>query len=163
MAGQRNWGGHNDYRWAAEGSVLLGATGEPVNLVGDVAINGAPVLSTNVIVTGDLSAASVDRYLFTADRAYHVETLSEVHVVAGTDTGAVTLTVTKCTGTQAPSAGAIVTATAFNLKSTAATVVNKTGAGTAATLAAGDRLGFDFTGVLTGLAGGVVTIALKPV
>lgn len=108
-------------------------------------------------------AATVDDNIFIADRAYRVRSIAEVHAVAGTDAGAVTLQLRKCTGTQAPSAGVVLTTATFDLKSTANTVVTATLTGTTANLmlAAGDRLAADVTGVLTSLAGGVVTIVLE--
>jgi hypothetical protein len=117
----------------------------------------------NVPISRSVEAASVDAYVFVADRAYRVVSVAEIHAVAGSDGGAVTLFVNKCTGTQAPSAGSPVTALSFNLKSTAATAVSQNGAGSAASLAAGDKLAFDFTGTLTALAGGCVTIILRPI
>lgn len=107
---------------------------------------------------------AVDQNVFVADKAYTVTAVQEVHSTAGTDAGTVTAALMKCTGTQAASAGVAVTTAPFNLKSTANTVVTATLTATAAnkTLAAGDRLSLDFTGVQTALTGAVVTITLSP-
>jgi hypothetical protein len=120
-------------------------------------------LADRFILDYQFGASSVDDNIFIADRAYRVLSIAEVHAVAGNDAGAVTLQLRKCTGTQAPSAGAALTTATFNLKSTANTVVTATLTATTAdlALAAGDRLAADFTGTLTALAGGVVTIVLE--
>lgn len=108
-----------------------------------------------------------DGAVFVADRAYKVVQVDEVHAVAGSDAGAVTLDVKKQTGTQAPSAGVSALSSTFDLKATANTVVSKTVAsGLTATeadrtLAAGNRLSLDFTGVLTAVAGLCVTLKLQ--
>lgn len=116
------------------------------------------------------NASMVDSNCFYADKPWEVIGVEEVHATAGTDVGAVTLDVKKCTGTQAPSAGATVLGTTFDMKGTINTVVKKTlGNGglttTAASrfLAAGDRLALDFTGTVTALAGVQVMITLRPV
>jgi hypothetical protein len=114
-----------------------------------------------------LVAASVDQVAFIADGPYEVIAAREVHETAGTDGSAVTLDIKKVTGTTAGASGTTVLASTFDLKSTAKTVVTKNGAsGLTATLAdrrlaAGDRLYLDFTGTLTALVGGMVTIYLK--
>lgn len=114
-----------------------------------------------------LVAASVDQVAFIADGPYEVIAAREVHETAGTDGSAVTLDIKKVTGTTAGASGTTVLASTFDLKSTAKTVVTKNGtSGLTATLAdrklaAGDRLYLDFTGVLTALVGGMVTIYLK--
>lgn len=96
---------------------------------------------------------------------------AEVHTVLGTDGGAVTLTIEKLTGTQAPGAGANMLQTStFNLKATINTVqrvaVSSLTAVTVAQRAAmdlspGDRIGLTFTGTLTSLAGVGVTVIFK--
>jgi hypothetical protein len=122
-----------------------------------------------VVVRHVIAAASVDDWLFVADRAYTVVSIKEVHSVAGNDGGAVTLDLRKVTAVAAPGAAAGATvkellATALDLKSTANTTVTGTLSATAAdlSLAAGDKIGANFVGTLTTLAGGVVVIELKP-
>jgi hypothetical protein len=121
----------------------------------------------NVVLNVPLQTATdaTDQNAFIADRAYQVVSVSEVHSVAGTDAGAVTLAVNKCTGTQAASAGANILTSTLNLKNTANTVASGTLSATAANsvLAAGNRIAFDITGTTTGLVGAVVTIVLRPV
>lgn len=114
------------------------------------------------------NAGLADQAFFVATRHVEVVEVSEVHAVAGNDAGAVNLQVTKDTGVQAPGAGVdLLTNTAnagFNMKGTANTPQVGTLTATLANrrLAPGDRLAVDFNGVLTTLAGVVVTVALKP-
>lgn len=108
-----------------------------------------------------------DEAFFVADRAYEVVSITEVHSVAGNDAGAVNVQVTKDDATDAPGAGDNLltnnTNAGFNLKGTANTPQIGTLVATLATrrLAVGDRLSVDFAGVLTTLAGVVVTVMLK--
>lgn len=114
------------------------------------------------------NASLADQAFFIADRAYNVVRIDEVHSVAGNDAGAVNLQVTKDTGTAAPGAGTDLLTNnsnaGFDLKGTANTVQNGTLTTTAGalTLAAGNRLAVDFAGILTTLAGVVVTVWLEP-
>jgi hypothetical protein len=107
-----------------------------------------------------------DLFFFLASRPCKVTGIRAVHDTAGTDAGAVTLQVKKHTGTQAPGTGTNLltnnTNAGFDLKGAANTP--QTGTLVAASnlsLAAGDRLGLDFTGVLTALAGLVVEVELE--
>lgn len=115
------------------------------------------------------NASLADQAFFIADRAYRVKAINEVHSVAGNDAGAVSLQVTKDTGTDAPGAGTNLLTNnsnaGFDMKGTANTVQNGSLSATAAdlALAAGDRLAVDFAGVLTTLAGVVVTVWLEPI
>ena len=113
-----------------------------------------------VYVTRYIDANSVDQNVFIADLPYYVETIREVHSVAGGSSAAVV--VKKCTGTTAVASGTALHSTAVDLTATAETVASVTI--TAATadrkLAAGDRLSLDFSGTLTGLIG-VVEIGLR--
>ena len=120
----------------------------------------------DVVVTFNygINAEAVDTNIFIAGTSYEVVKVQAVPTVAGTDVGAVTADVMKCTGTQAPSAGATVCASAdgINLKGTINTVQDKSLAATVANrkLAAGDRLAVNFTGVLTA-AVGLIQVNLK--
>lgn len=97
------------------------------------------------------------------DDYYEVVEAREAHSVLGTDAGAVTLTVEKLTGTQAPAGGVNTLTTTFNMKSTINTVVKLSRSTTLANirLSPGDRLGFTFAGVLTALVGVGVEVVLK--
>lgn len=118
----------------------------------------------DICIPDNLSLA--DGAFMIADRAYRVIQVDEIHAVAGSDVGAVSLDIKKQTGTQAPSAGVSVLAVTFDLKGTANTRVSKSGADLTATaadkdLAAGNRLSLDFTGTLTAVAGLCVTVKLQ--
>lgn len=151
---------------AAAGDVYVNTNGELAVHSGTAYV---PVARKVVAVSLPLNADAVDAAVFIADRAYVVEDISYIHAVAGTDAGAVNLQVKKCTGTQAPDAGTNLltnnTNAGFNCKATANTVQSGTLTGTTATktMASGNRLSLDFTGVTTDLAGVVVTILLRPV
>lgn len=115
----------------------------------------------------ELLAASVDKWAFIASRAVQVVSISEVHSVVGGGSAAVRPR--KVTDTSAPGAAASstvkeLTQAAFDLTATVNTVVNGTLSATASdlTLAAGDKIGLDFSGTLTGLVG-ELTIGLRPV
>ncbi len=132
-----------------------------------VVVNGSP-LPQRVMLRKEFNANSVDDWVFIADRAYTVVSIKEVHSVAGNDASAVTLDVRKVTDASAPGASAGSTvkellASALNLKSTANTVVTGTLTSTTADLdlAAGDKIGLNFIGTLTTLAGGLLVIELK--
>lgn len=111
-------------------------------------------------------AGLADACMFIANYPCKVVAIREVHSTAGSDAGAVNIQVTKDTGTTAPGAGTdLLTDNAgagFNAKGTANTVQNGTLVAEATrTLAVGDRLGVDFAGTLTALAGVVITVSIQ--
>jgi len=110
---------------------------------------------------GDL----VDEVFFVADRGFVIEAVREIHSVAGSDAGAVSVGITKDTGTDAPAAGVAVLTTGLSLKATANTVQSGVLTATPADLGlvAGDRLSVSYTGVLTGVAGVCVVITMRAV
>ena len=89
--------------------------------------------------------------------------IREVHSALGTDGGAVTLSVSKDTGTAAPGAGTGLLTATFDLKAAINTVQVGSLSATEADLilAAGDRLSVVYGGTLTAVAGVVVTFALE--
>lgn len=125
----------------------------------------APVV---ISIVQPVNAGNIDQDVFIADRPYDVIAVRETHGVAGSDGGAVTLDVVKATGTTAIASGTTVLSSTFNMKSTANTPVTKTRSNggvvstPVATLAEGDRLGFNYTGTITALAGVAVSIVLRP-
>lgn len=134
--------------------------------LGGLTVNGTTV-TTDVSYIEAVNANIATSTIFIAERPYQVLQVSEVHDAAGTDVGAVTIDVTKDTGTTAMGGGTSVLAATFNAKSTARTVVTKSGSTLAASnatlrLAAGDRLAVKFTGALTTLAGECLTVYLQP-
>jgi hypothetical protein len=106
-----------------------------------------------------------DRAFFIAERGFIVEAVREVHAVAGSDGGTVTVGIMKCTGTEAPASGTNILSSDLSVKTTANTVQSGSLTATAADrkLAAGDRLSVNFTGTTTGLAGICVTVTLRAV
>ncbi len=100
---------------------------------------------------------------FTARWPMEVLFVSEIHGVAGTNGGAVTLDIEKLTGTTAKGSGTSILASTFNLKSTANTVVSKEGVNLSAarTLVQGDRLALKSSGTLTTLSDLQVTLYCK--
>jgi hypothetical protein len=100
---------------------------------------------------------------FIANRPIEIMKIKEVHTVAGNDAGAVTLQIEKLTGTTALDSGSTILTTAFNLKSTANTVVSYEGQGltTSRQLVENDRLALKDAGTLTNLEGVCVTIYYK--
>ena len=111
------------------------------------------------------AAATATNYgkIFTALRAYDIIEVSEVHAVAGSDGGAVTLNLERLQGTEALGAGDEILATAFSLKSTANTVLTKKTTDLQnRKLSIGDRIALKDGGVLTAVDDVQVTILLKP-
>lgn len=111
--------------------------------------------------------------LFTADDAYKIISISEVHENAATSADGVSLMVSKLTGTTAPTAatlhlltdlaynGSAATYSGFNLKAAINTVQNGTMTTTAsAYMAAGDRLVYGFNGTLS-TTGVCLTVVLQ--
>ena len=122
-----------------------------------------------VLVKASFTAASVDDWIFIADRAYTVVSVKEIHSVVGSTSAAVAIRKVTAAGTAAPGAAAGATVkelltAAFDL--TATVNVSQSATLTATTadrdLAVGDKIGSDLSGTLTGLAGCVVVIELKP-
>jgi len=100
---------------------------------------------------------------FIARHPCEVMWVAESHTVKGTDAGAVTLNIEKLTGTQAPGAGVEILGTAFDMKGTIDTVVQKEGKDLTVNrqLKNGERLCVKFTGTKTALAGVCLTVYLK--
>jgi hypothetical protein len=105
-----------------------------------------------------------DQCFFIADQAYEVSAALEIHSVAGSDGGAVTVDVVKDSSGTAPTGGVSVLASTFDLKATANTyqVLSSSSTPSVIALAAGDRLSVNFTGVLTSVAGLVIEVILNP-
>lgn len=124
-----------------------------------------PILELTVIFNGVIATQLVDQVLWTCPtgQSWQLIAVTEVHAVAGSDGGAVTLQVTKDVSTDAPGAGTDLLSTALNLKSTANTPVDGALVTTTATVtfAAGNRLSIDFAGTLTALQGVNLVAILK--
>lgn len=117
-----------------------------------------------VVKSVNANASLVTECVFICDRAYNLGAVSESHSTAGSDASAVSIQITKDTGTTAPGGGTAIltnnTNAGFNAKGTANTVQTGTFAATA--FAAGDRISIKYTGTLTALAGVCVAIGLEP-
>jgi hypothetical protein len=111
----------------------------------------------------EYNAASIDKVCFVATRAYVVQGISGSPTVAGSDGGAVTAAIKKASGTTAIASGTALHSSTMNLKGTADTVQNLTLSTTSGvtSIAAGDRIGVDFTGTMTA-AVGCITVCLAP-
>jgi len=107
-----------------------------------------------------VAAADVAKTFFIAPAACKIISAYERHVTVAGQAG--TLTVEKLTTGEAPGAGDVVLAAAFDLTSTANTPVTKAGVTTAAgTLAAGDALCLKVaSGAATSYALGTVTVTM---
>lgn len=110
-----------------------------------------------------VAAADVAKTFFIAPVACKVISASERHVTVAGQAG--TLQIEKLASGEAPGAGAVTLAAAFDLTSTANTPVTKTALTTsAATLAAGDALCLKLaSGAATSYALGTITVTLEVV
>lgn len=101
--------------------------------------------------------------VFTAPAACKVLAISAVHGTAETTAATLTATVKKSTGTQTVAAGTALHTGTINLKGTANTVQNLTLSTTEATinLAAGNRIGVEFSAAGTEIADVNVTILIS--
>lgn len=111
------------------------------------------------------NASIATQTFFQSNRKLTVLGVSMIWGTAATDAGAVTLTVTKDTGTTAAGGGTAILAAVQSVKGTANTVVNPALTATASVLNlnAGDRLSIKTAGTLTALAGVVVVVYLGPI
>lgn len=99
-----------------------------------------------------------------ADRSYEILSITEIHAVAGTDPGAVTLQITKDIDGVVPGAGESLLTSGFNLKGTANTVQDGTLVSTYATrmLTVGQRLSLSLTGTPDAVAGILIRVVCSP-
>ncbi len=155
-------------------------TGEIKTGTGAIALNGSPTVATGktlavtdadkltvggkivpqyLILNVPMNAASVDQWVFVADAAYELDTVELSYTVASTSG---TFDLKKSTTVQAPASGGTMLTGTVDISQTANTVYAGTKHGTEGNrrLADGNKLSVCFTGTMTGLAGGVVTIRL---
>lgn len=111
-----------------------------------------------------LNGDNVDQCIFIAPYAMTITGIREIHATKGTDASAVTLAITKDVSGVVPGAGTSVMSGTFDMKGTDATLqtATLTNDKSILTLAAGDRLGANFTGTITALAGVAVVIDFIP-
>lgn len=118
---------------------------------------GGVIVPQEEVIVWQIDASSVDENIFIASDAWTITHIEEVHAVAGTHGDSVTLMVRVCDGTETPANGDAAQNATIDLKGTANTVQAAALSATK-TLADGDRIALDYTGNLTALAGGVVTV-----
>lgn len=122
-----------------------------------------PKAVSGVVVGTDAATATNYGTFFIADRSYRVLDISEEHRTAGTNAGAVTISVEKCETGEAEGAGDDLLATALSLKTTAATPQFGSLSVTSSVLdlKRGDRLVLKDAGTLTDVAHVCVTVLLR--
>ena len=132
-----------------------------VDLQGRAGAHKGMVVATYAVPT---ATEAVDQNVFIADQAYQLVSLEAAYSGEGGSGAAVRIT--KCTGTQAPSAGANMMVGTFDLSVGGGinTVLTATLSATLANtrLADGDRICFDFSGTVAGLDGLALTLVLIP-
>ena len=109
------------------------------------------------------NAAVTTQVFFIAPEPMKVVEIHEIHGTKGTGGGTVTLTVKRCQGTEASTAGDdLLGTTKINLKGDNNTLQSPDLTATTddLTLAAGDRLSVDTSGTLTSVAGALVQVLL---
>lgn len=139
----------------------MGAIDEVIKVTGPVNAplvefqGNVAVVPEVFVVTTELLAASVDKWAFVAPFPCEVIDVREIHSVVGGASAAVRPRL--ITNVSAPGAAAganvIEMTAAFDLTATVNTVVTGTIVAAAARLAAGEKIGLDFSGTLTGLVG----------
>ena len=128
----------------------------------DALLVNSIIVPSEMVINWPINASSVDENIFVADDAWQITSIEEAHTVASSSAN---VTIKKCSSTLAPNAGTIMHSCSLDLAAGANTVQSLTLSSTLADtqLADGERLALDYTGTMTSLAGGVVTIHLKRV
>ncbi|MFA5312921.1 MAG: hypothetical protein WC375_06370 [Methanomassiliicoccales archaeon] len=127
--------------------------------------SGGVIVPQETIINVPITTSEPDRTVFIADDAWQITKIEEVHATAQDtaypNTGSVT--VTKCTGTQAAASGSVLHNATMYLNNTAETVQTPTlnAATGALNLADGNRLAININGTMTTFANGLVTIHMK--
>lgn len=135
-------------------------TGDYLRLGRSRTLDAPKIATFEMAANGSLA----DQCFFIADQAYEVSAILEIHSTAGTDSGEVTIDIVKDGSGTAPTGGVSVMASPLSLKATANTfqAISASSDRAAITLAAGDRLSVNFSGVLTSVAGVVIQVILNP-
>lgn len=113
----------------------------------------------------NIGGSATDTFIYTCNQPMQVVDIKAVPVVAGTDGSAVSATITRCQGTEAPASGDdLLGTTKIDLKGSVNTVQDPALTATTANLvlAAGDRLAVDVTGTLTSVVCHV-TVTLRKI
>jgi len=154
-------------KWVSGNLVFFNkATGDTIFTIdqdGDIEFGTAQFLKGQVFTVQlpRLAAADIGLPFFVAPAACEVISASERHVTVAGQAG--TMTIEKCTAAEAPGAGDVVLASAFDLVSTANTTVTKSATATAVEqMAAGDALVTKLaSGAATSYAGASLTVTMK--
>lgn len=121
-----------------------------------------PNVETGTVLAGATAAVTANYGpFFIADRDYEVVEMTEAHTTLSSDATPPTLALEKLTGTQAPGAGTVISASTINLH-LAANTVQKVSCSNKV-INKGDRLSLKQTTTPTALAGVTVDVVLRPV
>jgi hypothetical protein len=127
--------------------------------------SGGVIVPQEMIINVPITTSEPDQTVFIADDAWQITKIEEVHATAQNtaypNTGSVT--VTKCTGTQAAASGSVLHNATMYLNNTAETVQTPTlnAATGALNLADGNRLAINVNGTMDTFANGLITIHMK--
>ena len=145
---------------------ILIPTGDTLNTVdADGVKSGGVIVPQEMIINVPITTSEPDQTVFIADDAWQITKIEEVHATAQNtvypNTGSVT--VTKCTGTQAAASGSVLHNTSMYLNNTVETIQTPTlnAAIGALNLADGNRLAINVNGTMTTFANGLITIHMK--
>jgi len=150
-----------------DGSLKFNSTSGYLEMVGSadgLTVNSV-IVPQEMIITVPITTSEPDQTVFIADDAWQITKIEEVHATAQNtafpNTGSVT--VMKCTGTQAAASGSVLHNSTMYLNNTVETIQTPTlNASTGAlNLADGDRLAININGTMTNFANGLITIHMK--
>ena len=166
---------------AAAKDLIMTTTGAFTSGTGAIALKGDTTISTTktlavtdadkltvggiivpqyTIINVPFNAASVDQWTFVADAGYMLDSVELIFTVTSSS-GAIDIK--KSTSVQAPASGATMLTGTGSLAGTANTVTALTPHGTGGnkSLADGNTMSVCYTGTMTGLVGGILTIRMK--
>jgi hypothetical protein len=143
-------------------------TGEYVAVAGNSLAGAYPIVNLQHFTVNLSASSATNEYVFVAPVPYTVVAVREVHGVAGGSASAVNLE--RLVSGTAPGSGIAILTTAMPLngtantpQSTAASNIITTLGTTGTQLQAGDSLGINLSGTLTGLANSVLQISVAKV
>lgn len=161
-------------------NIVIGGAGALTTGTGAVALNGNSTVAVNktlavttadkltvggkiipqeLVIVWPMTASSVDESVFIPTGNYNV-TAVEIRYSVAANSGPTNVTLTKCTVGEAPASGEAITS-AMNLAGSANTVGSYSPTVNVQSITAADTLCLDYTGTMTALAGGTVTITLQ--
>lgn len=122
---------------------------------------GGVIIPQEIAVVWPLSASSVDESVFIPTEGYNV-TAVEVRYSVAASSGPTNVTLKKCTVGEAPASGDAITSPML-LNGTTNLVYSYTPIAGSEGITVADTLCLDYSGTMTSLAGGTVTITMKRV